>query len=138
MNRRLTREPAPRASAAARLRSQASAEQVDAACTTDEYILRMLTGDFYFHHRIEHALSQAGFVVESLERGKGHGIWLGLIRTGATEISRDHRLASRELRKLLNKSGFRLKAAELGVYERRKDMVSFSLIFPFGRIGALT
>lgn len=115
----------------------ASAEGVDDSCITIEHVLRMLTGDFYFHRRIHRALSQAGFSVEHLERGKGHRIWLGTVRAAGAELSRDTRLASRELRKVLNTCGFRIKAAELGVYERRKDLVSFSLIFPFGCIGAL-
>jgi hypothetical protein len=96
----------------------------------------MLAGeDGYYHHRIKRILDRAGFTVWRLERDEVHPVWVGWIRPGNTGISRDQREAANQLRRILTKAALKIKPGVLTVLDRRKDMIRFTFLLPWGAPG---
>jgi hypothetical protein len=119
--------------------SQPSPEAIDQACITPQHALDMLVGegDSYYHQRIERVLAQAGLRLWRLERDQVHPVWVGWIRPGKAGLAADKAEASRQIRRILTRAGLKIKSGELTVFDRRKDMIRLTFMFPWGCAGLL-
>jgi hypothetical protein len=106
---------------------------------TMDRVFDMLHGDdMYWHHRLKRVLSEAGFGIRRIEREECHGIWIIWLTKGSFELAPENKVAGRQIRKLLGKSGLKIKTDELTVLEQRRDNVKCVFIFSCGAAGVLT
>ena len=98
----------------------------------------MLDGDDYWQYRFRRVLSKAGFSVRCIEREEVHPIWVIRLKRGSFDLSVDNRVASRQIRRVLAKSGIKVRAGELNVIEQRGDRLRCVFILSCGRAGFLS
>jgi hypothetical protein len=101
-------------------------------------IHQMLDGDDYWLDRLRRVLSEAGFSVRCIEREEAHPIWVIRLKRGSFDLSVDNRVASRQIRRVLVKSGIKVRAGELNVIEQRGDRLRCVFILSCGRAGFLS
>jgi hypothetical protein len=117
---------------------QSRCDDLDSPSDLKATVFRMLQGDDYWHGRIKRVLVEAGFGFRRIEREEAHPIWIAWLTRGGFDLSTDNRIASRQIRRVLTKSGLKIKADELNVLEQRGDRLRCVFIFPRGAPGAVT
>jgi hypothetical protein len=100
---------------------------------TMDDVSKMLHGDdLHWHSRVKRVLSEAGCQVGRVERQEVHPIWLLWMKRGSFQPNKNKIQASRQIRKVLKKSGLMVKPDELRVLAQRGDGVPAG---PGGRWG---
>ena len=99
----------------------------------------MLGGDDYWHRRIKRALLAKGFEVRIIHRESDHAVWSFWASRGTFALSRENKVASRQIREVLVGSGIQIKPKELNVFEQHKDgRLKATFIFEGGAGGFFT
>src|SRR5512138_1212190 len=111
-------------------------KHIDPTPTMDA-VLQMLHGDDYWHHRVKRVLTEAGFQVSSIEREEVHPIWHLRMKRGSFPVERDNTLASRQVRRVLKKSGLRVKPDEFRVLRQDGDRLRCVFLMNLGVPGVV-
>jgi hypothetical protein len=112
---------------------------LDPASISAQHALDLLVGegDSYYHCRIKRILAEAGLTLWRLERDEVHPVWVAWIRPGKVGLAMDKMEAARQIRRILTRAGLKIPAGDLTVFDRRKDMIRFTFLFPWGCAGIL-
>jgi hypothetical protein len=112
-------------------------DRTDPDPTVDD-VVRMLHGDDYWHHRVKRVLTEAGFQVASIEKEDVHPIWHLRMKRGAFPVERDNTLASRQVRRVLKRSGLNVRPDEFRVLRQDGDRLRCVFLLDLGVPGMLT
>jgi len=114
-------------------------KQTDDLDPTMDNVIEMLHGDdLYWHNRLKRVLSAAGFGVRCIEREEAHPVWLAWLTRGSVDLPADNTLASRNIRRLLTKSGLKVKPDEFRVLRQDGDRLRCVFLFNWGAAGVVT
>ena len=116
--------------------SQNSWEEEDTGAAT---IKGILAGhlDSYWHGRIQRIFADAGFVTRRLEREEAHPIWLAWLTRTTFDLSRDKKVAIKQLRKVLNQGGIKVLRDQFNIIDWRGDKLRCVFILDLGLPGVL-
>ena len=116
--------------------SQNSWEEVDTAPATIKGILGGRLDD-YWHGRIQRIFADAGFATRRLEREEAHPIWLAWLTRTTFDLSRDKKVAIKQLRKVLNQGGIKVLRDQFNIIDWRGDKLRCVFILDLGLPGVL-
>jgi hypothetical protein len=108
---------------------------VDSDAGLTNLILQMLCGDQYWHDRIRHILAEAGIATRRIEREEAHPVWQAWLTRVSFDLDGDNRVAARQLRGVLARSGIKIKRDEFTITDRRGDKIRCAFMLELGAPG---
>lgn len=86
----------------------------------------------YWHRRIKRVLAAAGFATRRIEREEVHPVWQASLTRTTFDLATDNKIATKQLRKILNDGGIKIARDQFCIIERRGDKLQCGFLLDLG------
>jgi hypothetical protein len=115
---------------------QSLPEDVDDPVVLMEHVCRVVEDGNYWNAKIKSAFATVGFLTTRIQREDDHpSVWLAWLTRTTFDLSPDHKTASRQLRKALNRGGIKVVRNEFNIIDRRGDKLRCVFVLDLGAPG---
>ena len=117
------------------IRSPARLQPKDLDDASEDRIFQLLHGDDYWHGRIKRVLADAGIATRRIERQEAHPLWQAWLTRISFDLDPDKKVASKQIRRVLVKSGIKIVRDEFNIIDRRGDKLRCVFLLDLGAPG---